>query len=163
MLMRFGLCDIRNYDSVELARSLAWFAPLYEPTAPVIEPERDHLGRGVAAVASCLRESGVCAVVAAAPPPERLSTRLEQVGKRLDRLARGEPWADCRARHGRRLEVDSRPRLGSNLESIPSGPTSLVVRETLDPGWTALLDGKTVAIQPESGVFMACRHSSRPA
>src|SRR5262249_4499181 len=29
--MRYGLSDIRNYDSVELARSLEWFAPLYEP------------------------------------------------------------------------------------------------------------------------------------
>ena len=30
-LMRYGLADVRNYDSVELARSLDWFAPLYEP------------------------------------------------------------------------------------------------------------------------------------
>ena len=28
--MRFGLVDVRNYDSVELARSMDWFAPLYE-------------------------------------------------------------------------------------------------------------------------------------
>ena len=28
VLMRFGLSDPRNYDSVELARSLAWFDPI---------------------------------------------------------------------------------------------------------------------------------------
>ncbi len=28
VLMRFGLDDVRNYDSVELARSMDWFAPL---------------------------------------------------------------------------------------------------------------------------------------
>src|SRR5262249_2409098 len=30
MLMRYGLADVRNYDSVELARGLDWLAPLYE-------------------------------------------------------------------------------------------------------------------------------------
>src|SRR5262249_19208680 len=35
-LMRYGLADARNYDSVELARSSSWFAPLYEPSAGAV-------------------------------------------------------------------------------------------------------------------------------
>ena len=44
--MRYGLADVRNYDSVELARSLDWFAPLYEPRSTARTSRRDdHLGR----------------------------------------------------------------------------------------------------------------------
>ena len=43
--MRYGLADARNYDSVELTRSLDWFAPLYEPGGRLAdEPADDHLG-----------------------------------------------------------------------------------------------------------------------
>ncbi len=44
VLMRFGLSDVRNYDSVELASSLAWFEPLYEPTLAACRAEAKSPG-----------------------------------------------------------------------------------------------------------------------
>ncbi len=46
-LMRFGLSDPRNYDSVELARSLSWLAPLYEPGESALTSRRDVDWSGV--------------------------------------------------------------------------------------------------------------------
>src|SRR5262249_19716442 len=46
-LMRYGLCDPRNYDSIELTRSLDWFAPLYEPTSDARTSRRDVSWAGV--------------------------------------------------------------------------------------------------------------------
>ncbi len=41
VLMRFGLSDPRNYDSVELAISLAWFDPIYEDSGSDRSSRRD--------------------------------------------------------------------------------------------------------------------------
>ena len=78
--MRYGLSDVRNYDSIELARSLAWFAPLYEPGRRAATSRRDdHLERR-APRRERLREASVAAVVAATPPPPGAFARVDRVG-----------------------------------------------------------------------------------
>ncbi len=152
VLMRFGLRDIRNYDSVELERSLRWFAPLYEP-APARSPVAARSpGSACWPIKLSYFESGVYAVVAASPPPERCFAHIEHLGRVWVAWLDGSPWAES--------ELAAKPALGSiattvglEFESIPKRPTSLVVRETFDPGWTAVLDGTNVEIQPESSVF----------
>jgi hypothetical protein len=151
VLMRFGLSDIRNYDSVELERSLRWFAPLYEPGVPItsrseITWERVLANRGL------LLQSGVYAVVAATRPPEESFARLEQVGRVWVAWLDALPWAGAES-PGSRLRVardDGWARIRIDSEKA----TSLVVRETFDPGWTALLDGKTIDLRAESSVFL---------
>ncbi len=80
VLMRFGLSDIRNYDSVELERSLQFFAPLYERGRSITSRNEITWDR-VVANRDLLRESGVYAVVAASPPPEGSFARVDRVGR----------------------------------------------------------------------------------
>jgi len=155
VLMRFGLCDLRNYDSVELASSLAWLAPLYETGSAPRSSRSEITWKGVAGARARLVRSGVGAIVAAVPPPAAAFDRVEQAGHVWIAWLEGEPWCTAQSPrtqlegfrdHGwARLEVDS-----------PTGDL-VVVRETWDPGWKALLDGAPVAIQPKYGVFMGVR------
>jgi Bacterial membrane protein YfhO len=151
VLMRFGLSDIRNYDSVELATSLGWFAPLYEP-APGISSRNEITWKSVAANQQLLRESGVCGVVAAAPPPEGSFARVEKIGKVWALWLDGLPWA--RARSPRSRLTVQRDDGWAQIRIESDQPESLVVSETFDPGWTVSLDGKATEIRQESGVFM---------
>ena len=94
------------------------------------------------------------AVVAALTPSRGTFDRVERVGRvwiawlarqALGRFRLGSRAGSTRVRdHGRaRILVDA-----------PSRPIRLTVRETWDPGWTALLDGKPAEIQPKSTVFL---------
>ncbi|MGC8641144.1 MAG: hypothetical protein ACP5XB_14860, partial [Isosphaeraceae bacterium] len=47
VLMRFGLADPRNYDSIELASSLKWLEPLYEPGPEALSSRREITWEGV--------------------------------------------------------------------------------------------------------------------
>ncbi len=146
--------DVRNYDSVELASSLAWFEPALRTGArPPARAGAKSPGEGVIAARDRLLESGVGAVVAAVAPSRR-RVRSGRAGRaRLDRVARAASRGPTPSRlaagstvigdHGwARILVDA--RRGDRL----------MVRETWDPGWKALLDGKPVEIQPKSAVFL---------
>jgi Bacterial membrane protein YfhO len=152
VLMRFGLCDIRNYDSVELARSLRWFAPLYGEPQGGISSRSEVTWQRVAANQDVLRESGAFAVVAAAPPPEGPFARVEKIGRVWVLWLDGLPWARARSPSSRltvqREDGWARIRIESNQAE------GLVVSETYDPGWTALIDGKAAEICQNSGVFL---------
>src|SRR5206468_4197577 len=80
----YGLGDVRNYDSVELARSLAWFAPLYEPdeqaAAAATTSRRTITWDGVLRARERLREAAVRAVVGPTPPPPGRFARVDRVG-----------------------------------------------------------------------------------
>ncbi len=152
-LMRFGLSDPRNYDSVELARSLSWLAPLYKPGESALSSRREVDWSGVVRARQRLRESGVGAVVAATPPPTGEFARTERVGRAWIAWLEARPWADSAAplariafakNHGQaEIAIDSRAR------------TELIVRETWDPGWQAHLDGKPVIPGQKWGVFLS--------
>jgi hypothetical protein len=146
--MRYGIADIRNYDSIELSRNLAWFADLYEP-----EPERPTmqtsrrtiLWSGVERSIEKLRLARVAAIVGAEPPANpRLFAAVERVGRvwiaRLDpiqsdefRTSPGEIRIDLKAEHG---------QVGW-------------IAETFDPGWKAEVDGRRVSPFPFRSTFLA--------
>ncbi len=95
VLMRFGLADVRNYDSIELARSLSWFAPLFEHDGRPLSSRSAVTWYGVLEARDRLRDSALCAIVAAAPPPPSAFERVEQVGRVWIAYCDGRPWADC--------------------------------------------------------------------
>jgi hypothetical protein len=152
LLMRYGLSDARNYDSIELDRSLAWFAPLYDDTSGSPTSRSTITWTGAIRSRDRLAESGVGAIVSAVPPPEGEFTNVERVGEVWIAWLDASSWADSGSGqvgltfirdHGRaRILVDAK------------AADWLVVRETWDPGWRALLDGKPVEILPKSGIFL---------
>jgi hypothetical protein len=147
-LMRYGLADCRNYDSVELARSLAWFEPLYDrqPGRSARTSRRTITWAGVIRGRERLREANVVAAVGASPPPEGAFERVERVGAVwIARLGSVE-----RPYYGPgngEIRVDARSRLDDRR----------IVPEAFDPGWTAEVDGQPAAVEPYRGTFLAVR------
>ncbi len=107
----------------------------------------------VIAARARLIESGVGAIVGSSPPPDGVFDRVEQVGRVWIAWLAGKPWADSDSARARRHR-DSRPWPGTHSDRCRSCPIALTVRETWDPGWTALLDGKPAKIQGKSPVFL---------
>lgn len=154
-LMRYGLSDPRNYDSVELARSLAWFAPLYEPGARALSSRREVGWQGVIRARDRLVDSAVCAVVGASPPPPGAFAQVDRVGAAWVARLEGAPWAGFATRAGgfNARREPSRIMMSYHLEK----PDSIVIRETFDSGWHAELDGAPVAVDVYRGVFLAVK------
>jgi hypothetical protein len=141
--MRYGLADIRNYDSVESARNLAYFADLYEPGAARTS-RRDVTWSGVARGLDRLRAARVAAVVGPTPPPPGLFARVDRVGGLwVGRLAVAKPLA-------------SSERPGQIRGNVPEAhPGPFLVAETFDPGWRAWVDGQPAPVVPHEGAFLA--------
>jgi hypothetical protein len=138
-LMRYGLADVRNYDSVELTQSLRWFDALYEPDSSRTS-RRDVSWHGVIRTLDRLRAARVAAIVAASPPPQGAFDRVDHVGS---------VWIA-------RLEVPRAPAIQSDHGLIRADvrmhrgePAVLPV--TFDPGWVAEADGRParVAANPD--------------
>ncbi len=156
ILMRYGLLDARNYDSVEVARSLDWLAPLYDPRVEARTSRREITWDRVVAAGDRLREAGVVAVVGPTPPPAPAGF------ERVDRV--GAVWV---------ARLAARPLAGldgtGTIESMSAGDgglrlhvrtpreSRLVVRETFDPGWRAEVDGVRTSVDEHLGTFMAVR------
>lgn len=152
-LMRFGLLDPRNYDSVELARNLDWFRPLYDPTVPAQTSRREITWGRINLARGRLRAAGVRAVIAPTPPPPDFSCL------RLD-PHRGI-WVA-------RLEADPLITLDGpgavlahsggdgkfDVEVEVERPAVLRVAETFDPGWTAEVDGRPAPVHPDRATFL---------
>ena len=99
-----------------------------------------------------LLESGVAAVVAAQCPPETAFDKVEQVGRVWIAWQDAMPWVSCRSL-GSRLDVVRDHGWARILVDFKEDDR-LTFRETWDPGWTALLDGRPVKIRPKTGVFL---------
>ena len=144
-LMRYGLADARNYDSVEVLAEPRLARPALRPGGVgEDQPPGDHLGPGPGGARPALAGACVRAVVGPDPPaPGVRSGRADRPG--LGRLARRRPpgRAGRRARETLAVRLDS-SRVGSSRRSRPArGPApGSIVRQTFDPGWRAEVDGR---------------------
>ena len=166
--MRYGLADVRNYDSIELARSLDWFAPLYAPDARgQHEPARRSPGTECSAAASGSAKPRCAPSWRPTPPPAGAFARVDRVGAvwiaRLDGRAAGIGRGA-----GRRLwrSFDDPGLIRIRIDG--AADDRIVVRETFDPGWRAEVDGAAAAVEPHRGAFLAVpvpagRHRAGPA
>jgi hypothetical protein len=153
VLMRFGLSDPRNYDSVELARNLRWFEPLYEPGEAAQTSRRQVTWQGVIRARDRLREGSVAAIVGATAPPPDQFDHIEQVGDAWIAWLGAPGWVTS---HSARSDVTARRGPNSILITARAAVADrLVIRETWDPGWRALIDGKPAQIDQHRQTFMA--------
>jgi hypothetical protein len=153
--MRYGLADPRNYDSVELSRSLDWFAPLYEDDGRP-RSSRGTIGwPGVVRARDRLREASVAAVVAATPPPAGLDAVVERVGAAWVAWLDSEPIVSGSAGS----TVESAIVNDGTLDAVINSKTesTLIFRQTFDPGWTARVDGEPVGVFPYRGAFLSVK------
>jgi len=145
-LMRYGLADARNYDSIELSRSLAYFDHLFdpEPNRPARTSRRTIQWEGAGRSIEALKLAGVGAIVGSTPPPVGIFSCVDRVGRVW--VARLEPIAIANNRPSpREIWVDLR-----------GDPRQVGwVAETFDPGWTAEVDGQPVATHPHLDTFLA--------
>jgi hypothetical protein len=153
VLSRFGLSDLRNYDSIELAASLEWLAPLLRPGNEPPSSRSAITWESAAAARDRLVSSAVDAIVASLPPPTAAFDRLEQAGNVWIAWLGGQSWATACSPQTR-LE-DRRDHGRARLDVDAPASDRILVRETWDPGWIATLDGARVPIEREWGVFMS--------
>ncbi len=155
---RYGLADARNYDSIELSRSVSWFDSLYEHERGRIDrSSRRVLGwAGVYRTLDRLRDSGVCAIVASSPPPDSSEfTHVEKIGSVWIADLAGAPLIEAPA-GAKAIQIVSEPgRIALAWRSFEGG--TVVARQTFDRGMSCVLDGVRVPIEPYRGVFMSVR------
>jgi hypothetical protein len=152
VLMRYGLADARNYDSVELVRNLEWLGPLYDPKVEARTSRREISWGRVAEGRERLREAGVRAVVGSTPPPTGLG-RAERIGRVWVAWLEARPLVEL-------IGAGSIGRLSDEPGSIsaevdPEEESLLVVRQTFDPGWRAEVDGRPEPVAIHLGTFLS--------
>lgn len=144
VLMRYGLNDLRDYDSIELTATIGWLSPLFEPGEGARADERTSrrpiAWSGVARAVDRLRRSEVAAVVGESPPPAGLFDRVELVSHLWvglwDRPDLG-PVASWEARdNGYRVRLDR-----------PDAPAEVVLPIAHVPGWRATAGGRPLAVR----------------
>ncbi len=153
VLMRFGLCDPRNYDSVELARSLQWFAPLFEPGSESLSSRGQITWESVHRARDRLEAACVKAVVGASPPPPGRFARVERTGDVWITWLGSPGWASSLA--GAALVSIQRDPGRSVLKTHGPAADQILIRETWDAGWTARIDGGPVPISTYREAFMS--------
>jgi hypothetical protein len=151
VLMRFGLSDVRNYDSVELEASVAWLDPIFESSTAARTSRRDVSWTSALGQLDRLRASGVGAIVGATPPPAGSFPHTEKSGRVWITWLDPEPWAKPGSGAGG-VTWTRRP-CGARIRIHVPRPDRLLVRETYAPGWTARVDGRPAAVEPGPGPF----------
>ena len=153
--MRYGLADARNYDSVELSRNVDWFEPLYEPDPHARSSRRTITWAGVLRARDRLREAGVVAIVAATRPPAPLDRRAERIGSVWLTQLDAEPVVSTLDQDRPASTSIDHGRIDISMDCRTN--TSLIVRQTFDPGWRAEVDGRPAAVAPYRGTFLSVR------
>lgn len=155
VLMRFGLGDPRNYDSVELSRSLDYFEPLYEETDEARSSRRTISWRTIERALPRLREAAVGAIVAASPPPDAsLFSGVERVGDAWIARLDAPPRVSLEGR-GLAIQMPDSTPAAIRIEARAESPARLVVRETWDEGWSATVDGAPALPELHKNTFMS--------
>ena len=151
--MRYGMADPRNYDSVESTRSLDWFEPLYELTQGARSSRRTISWSGVIHARERLQEASVAAVIASTPPPEGAFDRVDRVGSVWVARLKHDPMV--RSIHGvipKNLKIDN-GLIEFTIEC--SSNDTIVIRQSFDPGWRAVVDGTSAVVLPHLGTFLS--------
>lgn len=146
-LMRYGLADIRNYDSIEMNGNLEFFDSLYEPGSSRT-CRREVNWKTVERALDRLAIANVVAIVARTPPPEGLFSRVE----RIDAFWIARP--EVRRDHPIAWSSDhGRARVVLNAEH----PPTITLPLSYDPGWRAECSGRPIAVRSTtSGAFLEC-------
>ena len=154
-LMRYGLADVRNYDSVELARSLDWFAPLYdEPSPRPVRAGATITWDGVLRGRERLREAGGRRGRRGDPASRRRLCAGRARGRGLGRPARWPGRWSTAWRGGtlsRRLE---RPGFDPHSRSMPGRRSNRRARD-LGPRLAGRGRRPAVPVEPHRGAFLA--------
>ena len=154
VLMRYGLADARNYDSVELGRNLDWLAPLYDPKVKARTSRREINWGRIVEGREPLREAGVRAVVGPTPPPAGLG-RAERIGRVWVAWLDARPLVELIG-PGSIGRISDDP--GSIVAEVDAAAESLlIVRQTYDPGWRAEVDGRPEPLVIHLGTFLGLR------
>lgn len=158
-LMRWGLADARNYDSIEVASNLERLGPIFEPDGRGPNSRRDVTLKRAREHTGLLGESSIGAVVYREDDPNRplswgprgpapATTQEEisilQIPCKPPIEVVGGVLASSEEIPGRlALEVDS------------AAGCRLIVRQTFAPGWRAEIDGEPAAIAPTANSFLS--------
>jgi hypothetical protein len=153
VLMRFGLGDPRNYDSVELSRSLLWFASVYEPGSESMTSRSRVTWEGVHRARDRLQDACVKAVVGASPPAPGLFSHVERTGDVWIAWLDSPGWASSPA--GFKLVSIQRGCGRLVLRTSAPAGDQILIRETWDAGWTARIDGGHVPVTKYHNTFMS--------
>jgi hypothetical protein len=145
VLMRYGLADCRNYDSVELASSLRALDGLFESDdARGMRTSRGRVSwEGVVRSLDRLRTMGVNAVVSKQPPPAGTSLESRRIGSAWVTLLGATPGKIAWSNPGE-IRIDG-PWDWDHREVVPV---------SYDPGWTAEADGRPVSVTAHEGALL---------
>ncbi len=154
VLMRFGLADARDYDSIELERAVTFFDRLYEPGSSAAPSRREITWAGAARARETLEQAGVAAVVWSSRPPGAFA-RVEQVGRVWIAWLDARPYATLGSgRAPAKVEIDDG---AITIELASDQPEYVLINETWDSGWSATIDGRPGPLFAPAGLFMASR------
>lgn len=151
-LMRFGLGDPRDYDSIELERAVRFFDDLYEPGSSAAPSRRTITWAGVVRSRGVLEQAGVAAVVAAIAPPASFR-RVERVGRVWIAWLDAAPYATLGSGAAPAAVQADDGEIVITLENKKR--EHVMIQETWDPGWAATIDGEPAAGPAAHGLFMA--------
>ncbi|WP_422926856.1 hypothetical protein [Singulisphaera sp. PoT] len=151
-LMRYGLHEVRNYDSVELTRNLDWFSSLYEGKEIRRDSRRAISWESALRAQDALREASIGAIVGVSRPPPSPLWEAHQIGAVWVVLCKGAPWAD----HDGPGNLSEIRRVGNKITLDFKFNTSqnIIVREMFDPSWRASLDDEPWEVRPYRGTFL---------
>lgn len=161
VLARYGIADIRNYDAIEVRRSLEFLGPLWADgsgrltsnswtTWPRVHANLDRLS--LANVRYLISTSSQAA--GGVVQHGRVGVhQLEHWGRILQSPGE-DPFGDGQGNQIAHRIVEYRPGRIEAAVDVPADRTLLVFSETFMPGWTATIDGVWCAAQPFRGAFI---------
>ncbi|MBI1325335.1 hypothetical protein GC170_19395 [bacterium] len=158
-LMRFGLKDLRNYDSIELLATLEGLEQLFETE----DGNRDRSSRrpiewaGVRRSAEVLRDRGVIGVVGhTKPETDIFDMVLEPIPGVFVGVWASRPKIEGPAELVEEAGGSLRIRLERPTGELPR-PVRLRIRESFDSGWRISGDAEAAAIlrpEPSTGMML---------
>ncbi len=174
VLAVYGICDARNYDSIELRGSLDFFQPLWHGRGRLTSNAWTPWDRVLEHV-DLLARANIRYVISTAPPPQHesrvsLAHRSGPVGVyrvggaaallRLEPSGRAMRDTSWSAAAGMAVATPEPKLLAYHAGDIEAGVAvpepggRLVVSESWMRGWQAWVDGKPTAVEPVSGAWI---------